>query len=153
MPRFYLTILAGASLFGCATPPARVPTTRPDVRVVSLCADLDYAIPAWTKEIAQYHTKAVAVFVHGDTYQGSWWCLPSDAPAMPVDSLASVMTKLYPGYEIIFLSCNPGHFQPKFPIWYSPNTLVQVPQPGPTTKPFKGEVWTMNFGGFRRGKN
>lgn len=85
-------------------------------------------VAAWTHEIARRYRGAVAVFAHGSSVNGEWYCeYPSESGQIRVQKLVDDLRYIYPMRTIVLVICNFGHEILGRDIVYSLETIWLMP--------------------------
>ena len=101
--------------------------------------EFDCRVQAWHDEIrTEFKTeKILAVHIHGGYDLNDWMFVPSSsAKRVAVDKQVKEWKKLFDGYTIILLTCNPakvnlytpGVYYAPGDVWQSPDSSVQTPR-------------------------
>lgn len=97
------------------------------LETLSLTSDptLEGAEHMWEEEVARRFPDALVVFGHGGDIIGEWAIETPDGPKKLKD-VAMSLTALYPDREIVFVSCNPGHYVINIPHVHTANANVWI---------------------------
>ncbi len=139
-------------LAGCTTQRfAEVPPT-PQVSLICLDRNQVENVRRWESEACKRLTNPVVVFCHG---AGAfvWTMYPDNGPPIPVEAAAWLLHSIYPGRDILLITCNASGKSLDVPrVWYA-DTIVWC-KPGARWRWSEGK---MQYGAgqiwdFRTGK-